>query len=887
MPTKAKRKEMWPSSDRRFEPPEKAALPVVEGSSESDRELEVELRGRHWIPIAAYIAAIFAATSILHVRLPEPKAGTTDPREFSELRARRLVDIMSGYGPKPAGSYACEVQTKKFILGELEVIRTAATVKMEITLQNPSGCFDIPRFDTDGFTVCYKNVSNVAVRLTYDEKTFNDPLRVAVLLNCHFDSWPTSSGGSDDLVSCALMLELIRLLSRDKAALVDHDVIFLFNGAEESSLQGAHGFITQHPWRHVVRAFINLEASGSGGRELLFQAGPSNQWLLNSYLETAVYPHCSIIGQEVFQSGVFPGDTDFRVFRDYGRVPGLDLAFVQNGYWWHTEFDEARRITPGSIQRAGENIHATLLHLLQSPYLDNPAEYGDQKYVFFDVLGVFVVVYAESIGNAINAALVLTAFLKVANHVRRNSEDYKSAVIGYSIVFVTMTSVTLTITQLTILICGAMPWYSLHYLALLIYGLPTIWTGITTMAFLTANIEMEKREAYASAIENVHQSMVAVILAFLTAKGVSSGYIFALMLIPMAKGVAPGKKEWSTVTVHLVLYTPTYVMCVYLMSMFLSIFIPIMGQTGSNPELLVAIFTNFAIYAIVLSMLPLVVITKNQRQREDSTISNFLRMIGGILVTTSAMLAMIHLLYKYPYLHTDDYPMARRIQIFHANREFFNKDEGRLLKDSGIYVIAQDYRGAEDIPFVDGDYSQLKCIYDSPYCEIPLYFPTRNRIQDRHIRFRSLEDINLPETKVNLLQKTEYLNQLVYDFNIKGSGQMSVFIVPQSGYQVANCSLSAPRKENDDRPLFLFLTCNGDRCGEWTFRLTLASSSGRNTDEDSQLLLGVASHYLHGNYMQSNAIRRLLAEIGNKRRNDTAWAITASAWNVDLRYKYF
>ncbi|VDL82763.1 unnamed protein product [Nippostrongylus brasiliensis] len=610
---------------------------------------------------------------------------------------------MSGYGPKPAGSYACEVQTKKFILGELEVIRTAATVKMEITLQNPSGCFDIPRFDTDGFTVCYKN-------------TFNDPLRVAVLLNCHFDSWPTSSGGSDDLVSCALMLELIRLLSRDKAALVDHDVIFLFNGAEESSLQAA------------------------------------------------IYPHCSIIGQEVFQSGVFPGDTDFRVFRDYGRVPGLDLAFVQNGYWWHTEFDEARRITPGSIQRAGENIHATLLHLLQSPYLDNPAEYGDQKYVFFDVLGVFVVVYAESIGNAINAALVLTAFLKVANHVRRNSEDYKSAVIGYSIVFVTMTSVTLTITQLTILICGAMPWL-----------------------------------AYASAIENVHQSMVAVILAFLTAKGVSSGYIFALMLIPMAKGVAPGKKEWSTVTVHLVLYTPTYVMCVYLTSMFLSIFIPIMGRTGSNPELLVAIFTNFAIYTIVLSMLPLVVITKNQRQREDSTISNFLRMIGGILVTTSAMLAMIHLLYKYPYLHTDDYPMARRIQIFHANREFFNKDEGRLLKDSGIYVIAQDYRGAEDIPFVDGDYSQLKCIYDSPYCEIPLYFPTRNRIQDRHIRFRSLEDINLPETKVNLLQKTEYLNQLVYDFNIK-----------------------APRKENDDRPLFLFLTCNGDRCGEWTFRLTLA-----------------------------------------------------------------
>jgi hypothetical protein len=253
----------------------------------------------HFLICILFLVVIYTLLAIVEKKLPESVTISNEhkyPNRFVAERARNHLVNLTSIGPRPVGSKENELHAVKLIVDEVKIITKNAQSShfIEWDLQRVSGSFSLQFLD--GMTNVYRNVQNVIVKIGPVKTS-----RHSLLINCHFDSVVDSPGNfkiffnnyqysiyknmfnnlgaSDDGASCAIMLELFRIISRFPNPL-KNNIIFLFNGAEENMMQASHGFITQHKWASSIRAFINMEACGAGGKEILFQVGPNHPWLL-------------------------------------------------------------------------------------------------------------------------------------------------------------------------------------------------------------------------------------------------------------------------------------------------------------------------------------------------------------------------------------------------------------------------------------------------------------------------------------------------------------------------------------------------------------------------------------------------------------------------------
>ncbi|UZH54042.1 M20/M25/M40 family metallo-hydrolase [Salinimicrobium tongyeongense] len=215
----------------------------------------------------------------------------------------------------------------------------------------------------------------------------------ALLLMSHYDSAMHSSPGASDAASgVATILEAVRAY-RASEEIPQNDIILLFTDAEELGLNGAELFVKEHPWSADVGLALNFESRGSGGNSfMLLETNGGNKALIDLFSEARVpYPVTNSLAYSVYK--MLPNDTDLTVLREQGNINGLNFAFIDDHFDYHTATDIPKNLDARTLAHQGSYLMPLLRYSAKAPLssLDS-----SEDVLFFDVPGLSLINYPYS-----------------------------------------------------------------------------------------------------------------------------------------------------------------------------------------------------------------------------------------------------------------------------------------------------------------------------------------------------------------------------------------------------------------------------------------------------------------------------------------------------------
>ncbi|ALC42479.1 CG10051 [Drosophila busckii] len=803
-----------------------------------------------------YVTAIpsfYSYPKMLYVR-DEAK----HPDQFIGERAQIQLAQYAIIGNKMVGSIANEVHTVNFILDEVRKIMAEARndlYDIEPEVQYASGSLYLWNTATS-----YDNISNVIVKISRKDSPSDNYL----LVNSHYDSEVKTPAVADDGVMVVVMLETLRVISRSERPLA-HPVVFLFNGAEEANMLGSHGFVANHKYAKHCKALINLDSTGSGGREVLFQTGPNHPWLAKYYKKHAPHPFSVTLAEELFQAGLIPSDTDFRIFRDYGNIPGLDMAHALNGYVYHTTYDNFKNLARGTYQTTGDNVLALTWALANAPELDNTAAHEEGHAIFFDFLGWFMIVYNESAGIAINIVVSISALICICLSVfmmtKGDAADAPKAVAKrFGIIFVVQLISVAVGWGLTILIAVIMhsaglgqSWYYHIWMTFGLYFCP-MFLGLGLLPafyieFTKKKTNMKTNQTIACFM-HAHCILIVIICLLMTGLGIRSAF-FPMMAIFFytISIVVQLILKWSLkksyfMTTHLLSQLLPFFYYTYMIYLFLLVFVPMQGRDGpdSKPDMLLAIFialmtTHFAGFLIPILF---------KFRKCKIFISMF-----GVLTVIFIILAVTPV--GFPFRPE---VAAQRYYVLHTQRTLHGENKA-VTQESGFYVQPIDTRYSElyDTTLKNVEpQSWLKenCAAE-PYCGLPLYSGRWLDWKDEARWIYTDSTPNFPVTTelTFVSQQSLSANKKRYEFSVKTGDRIIIYINPQPNVKITNWSFDETILNDGRRPpYFLYHVYSMVKT---PFNFWMEFEHAADHIEAPYVKLSVSVHFLYHpeNYTQS------------------------------------
>uniref|UniRef100_A0A3P9PH18 Endoplasmic reticulum metallopeptidase 1 n=1 Tax=Poecilia reticulata TaxID=8081 RepID=A0A3P9PH18_POERE len=760
-------------------------------SGDPKRKPEVRLLLlREGLAAALLSGFVLLLWGLVHLSLQQLVIGKPSG-EFNAERARRHLEQITGVGPRPVGSQENEVLTVGYLLEQIEDIRArtaAGPHRVTLDVQRPTGSFSIDFLG--GFTSFYDRVSNIAVKL--------EPKRGAqhfMLANCHFDTVANSPGASDDAVSCAVMLEVLHALANQSTPL-HHGVVFLFNGAEENVLQASHGFITQHPWAKQVRAFINLEAAGVGGKEVVFQTGPENPWLVQAYVHAAKHPFASVVGQEVFQSGVIPSDTDFRIYRDFGNIPGIDLAFIENGFIYHTKYDTANRILTDSIQRAGGR-------------------------------------YVRDLACATGVA-----------------------VLGW---FVTLLSV-LIVALLVTLLGRSMFWYTHFYAAICLYGAAATGKMILIHTLAKNLYYGVSFQILGDLYFDVSLLLWCCSLVWLTQRGLCSAYVPMLMVaFPLVTRLLLTKEfkhrgaSLKYSGLYLLGLALPYLHFMFLFWVVFEIFTPIMGRSGTEipPEVVMASLVTLTIVFLSSYFLHFVYLVRSTKW--------ILATLGSVFVVMF-LLVSAGLFFPYSGNPNSPRPkrifLQHTTRTFHNLQGLVESRDSGIWINSFDFTAVQHV--TPQIPEIN-DSIRTRCREDRPFCGYPWFLPVKFLSRKNwYLPAPEVSPGSPVDFSLTSKEETSW-GTVKMTFSVKGPSHMSLYLMPHRGASLSTWSLGDGTPQFDLNGEYFVFYSHGLDAAPWTFWFEIQPPTEPDpAGPEGMISVAISTHYFFGEDRRTAQLEEIL-----------------------------
>lgn len=351
-----------------------------------------------------------------------------------------------------------------------------------------------------------------------------------------------------------------------------------------------------------MRGVVNLEACGTSGPELLFQA--TSVPFVEAYA-TVPHPFGTVLANDVFSTGLILSDTDFRQFVQYGNQSGLDMAIVGNSYQYHTRSDITANLQPGMMQHFGDNILAIINHLASSPrskLVGNKPFPRNTPPIYFSIAGrFFAMIPAEKFRTVVMGVCAISNYFMTT--IGRADKHFGALKYALGALLFTVASIVAALASsnavaliMVHLIGKPLSWFSREWLPIVLFGPPAV-VGILSMQYLYASLTRPDRRAYLERASLDGLSLFFVLnLIILSSLGIGSCYMAALgsvaitimIIVNDILLVGFDRIEQKQVPAHQRVHPLSYIICAVLpasvgsegLMSFLDLFVPLTGRTG-------------------------------------------------------------------------------------------------------------------------------------------------------------------------------------------------------------------------------------------------------------------------------------------------------------------